>query len=214
LRRQGSVVAVLERFGAGETQVLVGTQMVSKGHHFPGVALAVVLQADTYLGFPDFRAVERTYSLLTQLAGRAGRGDRPGKVVIQTFHPEHYAIQAALEHDDERFAAEEMQFRRMFHYPPFTRMVQLMVRDANRSRAEQRARRLGDSLLRHPRGKDVRILGPAPAPFEKLRGQWRFQILLRAPSGGDVRQLVREVLESESSAGGRTVVDVDPLELL
>src|SRR6185295_1831583 len=142
VRRQGSVAAVLERFARGDVRVLIGTQMVSKGHHFPGVALTGVLAADSYLGFPDFRAVERTYTLLTQLAGRAGRGERAGRVVIQTFHPEHYAIQAALEHDDRRFAEEEMRFRRVFHYPPFTRMVHLLVRDAKRERGWARIQEL------------------------------------------------------------------------
>ena len=127
MRRPGGPAALLERFARGEIQVLIGTQMVSKGHHFPGVSLTAVLAADAYLGFPDFRAVERTYNLLTQLAGRAGRGDRPGRVVIQTWHPDHYAIQAALHQDDEGFAREEMRFRRVFHYPPYTRMVQLLV---------------------------------------------------------------------------------------
>ena len=99
------------------------------------MALTAVLAADAYLSFPDFRAVERTYNLLTQVAGRAGRGERPGRVVIQTYHPDHYAIQAALRQDDEGFAREEMRFRRVFHYPPYTRMVQLLVRDKNRDRA-------------------------------------------------------------------------------
>ncbi|MGH9360997.1 MAG: replication restart helicase PriA, partial [Thermoanaerobaculia bacterium] len=119
-RRSGGPAAILERFGRGEVRVLIGTQMVSKGHHFPGVALTAVLAADTYLGFPDFRAGERTYNLLFQIAGRAGRGDRPGKVVIQTYHPDHYAIQAALRQDDASFAREELRFRRVFHYPPYT----------------------------------------------------------------------------------------------
>ena len=125
VQRMGSTRTILDRFGRGETRVLVGTQMVSKGHHFPDVALTGVLHADSYLSFPDFRAVERTYALLIQLAGRAGRGEVPGKVVIQTFHPEHYAIQAALHHDDHAFAEQEMRFRRVFHYPPYTRMIQI-----------------------------------------------------------------------------------------
>ena len=212
LRRRGGVSAVLDRFGRGDTQILVGTQMVSKGHHFPRVALACVLQADTYLGFPDFRAVERTYSLLTQLAGRAGRGKRPGRVVIQTYHPEHYAIQAALDHDDARFADEEMRFRRIFHYPPYTRMIQLLIRDRNRTKAEARALELGNKLDRHALAGQVRILGPAPAPFEKLRGKWRYQILLRGPSGPKLRRMVQDVVGVGGSSS--VVVDVDPTELL
>ncbi len=212
VRRRGSVAAVLERFGRGDTRVLVGTQMVAKGHHFPRVALTAVLQADTYLGFPDFRAVERTYTMLTQLAGRAGRGERPGKVVIQTFHPDHYAIRAALERDDRAFADEEMRFRRIFHYPPFTRMIQLRLEDRDRARGERAIGALARRLAAHPLAEGVRVLGPAPAPFERLRGRWRFQILLRGASGTRLRKLVRAA--TPESHPGDLIVDVDPYELL
>ncbi len=212
VRRRGSVAAVLERFGRGDTRVLVGTQMVAKGHHFPRVALTAVLQADTYLGFPDFRAVERTYTMLTQLAGRAGRGERPGKVVIQTFHPDHYAIRAALERDDRAFADEEMRFRRIFHYPPFTRMIQLRLEDRDRARGERAIGALARRLAAHPLAEGVRVLGPAPAPFERLRGRWRFQILLRGASGTRLRKLVRAA--TPETHPGDLIVDVDPYELL
>ena len=213
VRRAGGAAAVLERFARGEAQALIGTQMVSKGHHFPGVALAAVLSADSYLTFPDFRAVERTYTLLTQLAGRAGRGERPGKVVIQTYHPEHYAIQAALAHDDAAFAAEEMRFRRVFHYPPYTRMIQLLVRDADRAKAERVLADLTARLRDHPLSRGVRLSGPAPAPFERLRGKWRFQLLLRAVNGRRLRDLVGAVL-ADAPASVDLVVDVDPQQLL
>ena len=212
VRRRGNVAAVLERFRSGQTRVLIGTQMVSKGHHFPNVALAGVLQADTYLGFPDFRAVERTYALLTQLAGRAGRGDRPGRVVIQTFHPDHYAIQAALRGDDQAFAREEMRFRRVFHYPPYTRMIQLLVRDSRRERGEEAIRRLARRLHGSALSRQVRIVGPAPAPLERLRGKWRFQLLIRSESGRRLRRLVEEALAEAPTA--ELVIDVDPYELL
>jgi primosomal protein N' (replication factor Y) len=212
VRRRGSVAAILEGFAAGRTRILVGTQMVSKGHHFPNVALTGVLAADAFLGFPDFRAVERTYALLTQLAGRGGRGERPAKVVIQTFHPEHYAIQAALRHDDAGFAAEEMRFRRLFHYPPYTRMVQLLLQSTNRARAEAEIGEIGRRLRAHPEAAAVRVLGPAPAPFERLRGKWRFQLLVRGASGKAVRSLVAAALPE--SPAGELVVDVDPYSLL
>jgi primosomal protein N' (replication factor Y) len=211
-RRKGSVAGVLERFGRGDTRVLIGTQMVSKGHHFPDVALTAVLLADTYLGFPDFRAVEKTYALLTQLAGRAGRGERPGRVVIQTYHPQHYAIQAALRHDDEGFTEEEMRFRRVFHYPPYTRAVLLLARDRHRGRAEKFLSELAQDLEAHPLARGIRVAGPAPAPFEKLRGKWRFQLLLRAPSGRRVRSLLQAVLPQSPAVD--LVIDVDPYELL
>ncbi len=210
-RRTGGAAAVLERFGAGETRILVGTQMVSKGHHFPRVALAAVLSADTYLGFPDFRAVERTYALLTQLAGRAGRGERRGRVVIQTFHPEHYAIRAALNHDDEAFVREEMRFRRTFHYPPFTRMVQLVTRHKNKARSESALREIARELLAHPLSHGILITGPAAAPLERLKGQWRHQLLLRGASGQRLRRLVREVVPVGST---ELVIDVDPYDLM
>jgi len=211
-RRPGGLAAVLERFERGDTRVLIGTQMVSKGHHFPRVSLTAVLTADTYLSFPDFRAVERTYNLLTQVAGRAGRGDRPGRVVIQTFHPDHYAIQAALTGDDAAFLAEEMRFRRVFHYPPYTRMVQILVRDRKRERAQAGIQELADALVAHPLGRGVRLTGPAPAPFERLRGEWRFQLLARAASFRDLRRLLVEALPKNPPWD--LTVDVDPQQLM
>ncbi len=212
LRRPGGLTAVLERFSRGDVQILVGTQMVSKGHHFPRVALTAVLAADTYLGFPDFRAVERTYTLLTQLAGRAGRGDRPGRVVIQTYHPEHYAIRAALAHDDEAFAREEMRFRRAFAYPPFTRMVQVLSKSRDREKALRVLEELDHRIERLPRARGVRRAGPAPAPLERLKGEWRFQLLLRHPSGQTLRELVRAALPQNVPCD--LVVDIDPHHLL
>jgi primosomal protein N' (replication factor Y) len=211
-RRPGGPAALLERFARGDVKILVGTQMVSKGHHFPEVSLAAVLSADSYLGFPDFRAVERTYNLLTQLAGRAGRGERPGKVVIQTYHPAHYAIQAALTGDDAGFAREEMRFRRIFHYPPYTRMVQLLVRDKGRERARDLAVGVANDLLDHPLGRTVRISGPAPAPLERLRGQWRFQLLVRSADGRELHRLLTAVLPK--NPGWDLTIDVDPQSLL
>ncbi len=211
-RRAGGATAVLERFGLGETRILVGTQMVSKGHHFPNVTLTGVLSADSYLGFPDFRAVEKTYSLLTQLAGRAGRGHEPGRVIIQTHHPEHYAIQAALQHDDERFRSQEMHFRRVFHYPPYTRMIQMIFRGTDRRQTRERILRFSERVRHHPRSDEVRIAGPAPAPLERLQGQWRFQMLLRHPSARCLREILAVALEGEKQLAG-VVFDVDPQDL-
>ncbi|HET9209795.1 MAG TPA: primosomal protein N' [Thermoanaerobaculia bacterium] len=211
-RRPGGPAAVLERFARGEVQVLIGTQMVSKGHHFPNVALTAVLAADAYLSFPDFRAVERTYNLLVQVAGRAGRGEKPGRVVIQTYHPDHYAIQAALRGDDEGFAREELRFRRVFHYPPYTRMVQLLVRDKNRDRAWALISDLAADLAAHPLARAVRLSGPAPAPLERLRGEWRFQLLARSADGRGLHRMLEEVLPKNPAYD--LVIDVDPQQLL
>ncbi len=210
-RRVGGPAAVLERFRAGRTQILIGTQMVSKGHHFPDVALAAVLTADSYLGFPDFRAAERSYALLTQLAGRAGRGEQLGRFVIQTYHPDHYAIQALLHGDDEAFASQEMRFRRLFHYPPFTRMVQVVVRDRNRERGWGRIRSLAEAARIHALAAGVRFSGPAPAPLERLKGQWRFQFLMRSASSADIRRLARAVVPAPTAD---VTVDVDPQDLM
>jgi primosomal protein N' (replication factor Y) len=211
-RRVGGVTSVLQRFADGQTQVLIGTQMVSKGHHFPAVSLTAVLSADSYLSFPDFRAVERTYSMLTQLGGRAGRGEIPGKLVIQTYHPDHYAIQSALSHDDERFAEAEMRFRRTFHYPPYSRMVQLLFRGKDRARTEARSHELAKQLGRHPIARECRIAGPAPAPLERLKGSWRFQMLVRHPSSSRLRELLLSILPDGGSQD--LVVDVDPQSLM
>jgi primosomal protein N' (replication factor Y) len=211
-RRSGGPAAILERFARGETRLLVGTQMISKGHHFPRVALTGVLFADGYLGFPDFRAVEKTYSLLTQIAGRSGRGERPGRFVLQTFVPSHYAIRAALERDDAAFAEQELRFRRAFNYPPYTRMVQLLAKERRRERALERLERVAAGIAAHPLGRELRVTGPAPAPLERLRGEWRFQLLLRGSNGAALRQAVRDVVGERPGAG--LAIDVDPYHLL
>jgi primosomal protein N' (replication factor Y) len=185
--------------------------MVAKGHHFPNVGLTAVLAADSYLAFPDFRAVERTYAMLTQLAGRAGRGDKPGRVVIQTYFPEHYAIRAAMANDDAAFAAEEMRFRRAFHYPPYTRMIQLVVRGRDRTKSERRAADVAAALEAQPLAAGVRISGPAPAPLERLQGYWRFQLVLRHSSASRLRGLVAASLPP--SERGDVLIDVDPQDL-
>jgi primosomal protein N' (replication factor Y) len=211
-RRVGGAAAILERFRRGETRILVGTQMLSKGHHFPNVALTAVLSADGYLSFPDFRAVEKTYALLTQIAGRAGRGERPGRVVVQTWHPDHYAIRAALAHDDAAFAAQEMRFREIFGYPPVTRMIQLLARDRDRERAAERLAAVAARLARDPDAAALRTSGPAPAPLERLRGEWRFQLLVRGPRAVPLRRAVARAIGERS--GAELVVDVDPYQLL
>jgi len=211
-RRVGGAAAVLERFRAGRTRVLVGTQMLSKGHHFPQVALTAVLSADAYLGFPDFRAVERTYALLTQLAGRAGRGATPGRVVLQTYHPDHYAIRAALEHDDAAFVEQEMRFRRLFDYPPFSRMALVWSRDRDRERAAARLHEVATALRGRAAAAGLRLSGPAPAPLERLQGEWRFQLAVRGASGRALRSALAAALADRHDPG--LTVDVDPYQVL
>lgn len=214
-QRVGGAAAILERFSQGKTRVLIGTQMVAKGHHFPRVSLAAVLFADSYLAFPDFRAVERTYSLLAQLAGRSGRGERPGKVLIQTLQPQHYAVRAALEHDDEGFAAEEMRFRRTFFYPPFSRLVQVLAEDRRPEVAKDAIGELSRRVLADPAARELQVLGPSPAPFERLAGKWRFQLLIRGSSASLPKRLVKNALKDLSSTHRAILtVDVDPFDLL
>lgn len=215
---RSGVDRVLERLRRREVDVLVGTQMVTKGHDLPGVTLVGVVLADQSLAFPDFRAAERTFQLLAQVAGRAGRGDRPGRVVFQTFQPEHPAIQRAAAHDYRGFYASEIEARRELGYPPFSRMVAVRV-DAG---AEDRARDAAETLARlakgHPaaRAAGVVILGPAPAPIARLRGRYRFRLLLRSPDRKALRA-VAAALAQRVDAGlspARASIDIDPVSML
>jgi primosomal protein N' (replication factor Y) len=210
-RRRGAG-AVVEDMRSGRIQCLIGTQMVAKGHDFPGVTAVGVLSADSLLHFPDFRAAEKTFQLLAQVAGRAGRGDAPGTVHVQTFHPDHPAIRKAAEHDVAAFAAAELEFRRAFFYPPFCEMAAVLVSSPARERAEEAAAGLGSSLARH--GAGLRLSGPAPAPLERLLGRWRFQILLRAPDRRAVLAALEAAVPERAQAGVQIAVDVDPQDLL
>ncbi|HEX6101040.1 MAG TPA: primosomal protein N' [Thermoanaerobaculia bacterium] len=214
-RRKGSLVQILDRFRRGETRALIGTQMLSKGHHFPNVTLTGVLNADSILGYPDFRAAEKTFYLLTQVAGRAGRGELRGKVMIQTAFPTHYAIQHALRHDYESFYEAEIQFRRTFHYPPVTSMIALLFRGENLTDVERAANECGRLLERAVEPlTGTRIQGPAPAPLARIKGVWRFQILLRSPMRTALRKAVEAVLLPRKWKGVEVAIDVDPINIL
>ncbi|HEU4521758.1 MAG TPA: primosomal protein N', partial [Thermoanaerobaculia bacterium] len=193
-RKKGELVRILDRFRGGKTQALIGTQMLSKGHHFPNVTLTAVLNADSILGYPDFRSAEKTFYLLTQVAGRAGRGELRGRVLLQTAFPTHYAIQHALRHDYEAFYESEIQFRRTFHYPPVTSMIALLFRGEQAELVERAAADCGEKLeeaLQPLAG--TRIQGPAPAPLARIKGVWRYQILLRSPMRTALRRAVEAV---------------------
>ena len=207
-RSPAQLLATLERFGAGESRVLVGTQMVSKGHHFPAVTLTGVVNADNLLGFPDFRGAERTFQMLAQVAGRAGRGERPGTVVIQTYHPDHYAVQAALTHDVKRFAEEELRYRRAFRYPPATRLALVRFEAAREASAVAAAREAAHAVEPAPEG--MRVVGPTPAPLARLRGKWRVHMLLLAPTRGPVRDALSAIAALAVPRGVHRVIDVDP----
>ncbi len=214
-RRKGSLVQILDRFRRGDTRALIGTQMLSKGHHFPNVTLTAVLNADSILGYPDFRSAEKTFYLLTQVAGRSGRGELRGKVLIQTAFPTHYAIQHALRHDYEAFFASEIEFRRTFHYPPATSMIALLFRGENLTDVEKASRECGELLEKAVEPlAGTRIQGPAPAPMARIKGVWRFQILLRSPMRTALRRAVEAVLVPRKWRGVEVAIDVDPINIL
>ena len=216
VRRRGAAERLLQEFGRGEGDILLGTQMVAKGHDFPRVTLVGVLGAEATLGLPDFRAAERTFQLLTQVAGRAGRGDAPGHVVIQSFQPDHYAIRHARAQDYDAFYEEEMRFRRRLQYPPFCVLANLVVSRRRPDEALALAHRLVRALHRAGDGH-LRVLGPAAAPLAKLRGMHRVQILVKARTRGRLGVAVRGALASLEERGNTArcvAVDIDPVSLL
>ena len=178
VRRRDGLERALGTFAEGDAQVLVGTQMVAKGHHFPDVTLTGVISADALLNLPDFRSGERTFQLLTQVAGRAGRGDRPGRVIIQTYYPDHPAVRFACHHDVDAFLEEELVFRRAFAYPPAARLALVRFESRNQNSARRAAEEAAHALGAIPDGVTGR--GPAPAPIERIREYWRWQILISA----------------------------------
>ncbi|MBM4092884.1 MAG: primosomal protein N', partial [Planctomycetes bacterium] len=212
--KPGSHEEALDRFRAGDVKILVGTQMIAKGLDFPNVTLVGVINADTALHFPDFRAAERTFQLVTQVAGRTGRGPRGGRVLVQTFSPEHPAIIAAQRHDYVTFANGELPVRREFGYPPMTAMIRIVVRGPSETTTEQFAESVARAMRQQAahRGVEGRILGPVIAPIPKLRGNHRFHILLYHTDGQSLRDLVRAAVpDLKPPEGIHWIVDVDPL---
>jgi len=207
---------VLGGFRNGDIDVLVGTQMIAKGHDFPNVTLVGVVAADAALSLPDFRAAERTFQLLTQVAGRSGRGDRPGEVVIQSYFPDHYAFQLACTQRFEDFYARESRYRKAMFYPPFTSLAGIMILDRDASAASRLARKVSD-FLDSIRTDSIRVLGPAPAPLEKLKKVFRHQLLIKSPSRPDLHETLRRLqryLEQEKVNPTKVIIDIDPVSLL
>ena len=206
----------LGAFAGGALDILVGTQMLAKGHDFQRVTLVGVVSADSLLSLPDFRAAERTFQLLTQVAGRAGRGELAGRVLIQTFYPEHYAIQDAVKQDYRAFYERELHFRRMMAYPPLTSLANVIVRDTSLEKAIRWARQLSGYFSPHD-GKEVRVLGPATAPLARLKKEHRFQFLLKSPKRSVLTKLLGGALahcEVKEIPQTAVLVDMDPLSLL
>ncbi|MGD0100757.1 MAG: primosomal protein N' [Acidobacteriota bacterium] len=220
-RRRGVLRSTLFNFAEHKLDLLVGTQMLAKGHDFPDVTLVGVIAADSGLAFPDFRSAERTFQLLTQVAGRAGRGVSPGRVVIQSYHPENYAVQFAQEQNYQGFYEQEIEFRKLMGYPPFRRLIQILISDPDRDKALRTAEKIAGALRQCAAKTEghwkPHILGPAAAPLGKLRGQYRIQILIKLhPGAGGISILhdCFEDLERKKISSAKVHVDVDPLSLL
>jgi primosomal protein N' (replication factor Y) len=215
--RKGALRTLLTAWENRDYDILVGTQMITKGHDVPGVTLVGVLLADLSLNLPDFRSSERTFQLLTQVAGRAGRGARPGRVIVQTLQPAHFSLQCATHHDYRAFAEHELAARRELGYPPFARLVQIRC-EGERAEVTERLARVIAERLRQAAPKGVGVLGPTPAPIERLRRRFRWQLLVRGRNGAAVRAAARAgrdaVRREARAADVRVIVDVDPYSML
>ncbi len=212
---KGAFERILQRFRNGELDILVGTQMIAKGHDIPNVTLVGVVLADIGLSMPDFRAAERSFQLLTQAAGRAGRGDMPGKVVIQTLNPDHYAVRFAAAQDYEDFYKKEIEFRKWLRYPPFSAFASVLVRAEKQEEALRKATQLGYRLNPPPEG--IRVMGPAEAPVLRLKNEYRYQVLLKAAKRASLRHVLKDLrafAEKEKWSATALVIDVDPISLM
>ncbi len=214
-RGKGAFERILHAFREGQIDILVGTQMIAKGHDVPNVTLVGVVLADIGLSMPDFRAAERSFQLLTQAAGRAGRGDTPGRVVVQTLNPDHYAVRFAAQQDYEGFYRKEIEFRKWLRYPPFAALANVLVRAEKQEDVLRMASALGMMLNPPPPG--LRVMGPAEAPMLRLKNEFRYQILLKAASRAVLREVVnqaRAFAEKDKWSATALVIDVDPISLM
>jgi primosomal protein N' (replication factor Y) len=212
VRRRGAIVEILGRVARRSVDVLVGTQMIAKGHDFPGVSLVGVVSADVGLGLADFRAAERTFQLLTQVAGRAGRGEIPGEAIVQTLYPEHYSVRFACRQDYGAFFREELKFRQAMRYPPIVSLINVVVRGRTFPAAMETAQDLAAALRSSPVG--FRVLGPAPAPLARLKGEHRVQLFLKGAHRTAMRTALSAVLGSRPDWRRQVTVDVDPVSVL
>ncbi|MBI4710033.1 MAG: hypothetical protein HY759_02870 [Nitrospirae bacterium] len=196
--------------------VLLGTQMVAKGHDFPGVTLSAVVFADIALNLPDFRTSERAFQLFTQLAGRAGRGETAGKVYIQTYEPHHYIFDYVKNHDYQGFYEKEIEFRKELFYPPFGRLLRIVFSFRNKEGAAKIMKNVSGKIKNLKSGEGrVEILGPAPAPVEKIRNLWRWHLILKGGASKSLRQKALEILTAVKDIKDmKTDIDVDPVNLM
>jgi primosomal protein N' (replication factor Y) (superfamily II helicase) len=206
----------LNALDEGELDLLVGTQMIAKGHDIHGVTLVGVVGADAALGFPDFRAAERTFQLLTQVAGRAGRGQTPGIVVLQTYFPDHYAVQYAAQHDFAGFYDKELRFRSWMHYPPYSALANVVIRSDKLDQALEWSGILG-KWFEKTRHEGIRVLGPAAAPIVRLKRDYRYHFVLKSASREKLNSLLRSMLAyatQQKIPRSQVIVDVDAVWLM
>ncbi len=222
-RRKGAIIKTLQDLQHHRVDILIGTQMVAKGHDFPNITLVGIICADLSLSFPDFRAGERTFQLLTQVAGRAGRGQMPGKVVLQTFNPNHFTILAAREQDFKRFYLNEIHFRKILNYPPFSRLVQLKISGKNKEKTSAFAKDFGICVTALQQSRDqfiqnVEILGPIEAPLSRIARKYRWQILLKSPNASFLHSFINLLIHNEKTRLNnrqvKVTIDVDPYMML
>lgn len=216
--RRGMRLELVERLRRGAIDILVGTQMITKGFDLPGVTLVGVVLADLGLNLPDFRSAERTFQLLTQVAGRAGRGERAGRVLIQTYSPHHYSIRAARDQDYERFIRRELRLRQELGWPPFSRMALVRIEGAEAAAVAATAERAAAALRSAVKGDAMRVLGPAPAPIERLRGRYRWQVVARSTEPAAMRATLAAMQARLGARDGRegvfVAIDLDPVNML
>lgn len=215
--RVGAHEGILRALANGEIDILVGTQMISKGHDFPNVVLVGVISADISLNIPDFRASEKTFQLLTQVSGRGGRGDAPGRVIIQTFNPGHYVLKRVQDHDYRAFYNEEAALRQALAYPPYSRMIGLHLSSINKDRGWQEAQALGararELMRKAGNAGNVAVIGPAEAPLARIRGRYRWQLLLKGDDSRLLRRVAQDLL-SRCATGVQVKIDVDPMNFM
>ncbi len=210
--RRGSQEKILASLERGEIDILVGTQMVTKGHDFPSITLVGVVSADTSLNMPDFRAAEKTFQMLTQVAGRGGRGEAPGRVIIQTFNPRHYALRHASAHNYLSFYEEEIEFRKALKYPPFGQIINLRLSSARKAVLDETARELGRDARALCAGHEnaLEIIGPAESPLAKIRGEYRQQMMIKGTDNRRMHSLAARLSQKHATSTVKITVDVDP----
>ena len=211
---KGLYEKILNRFSRGDIDVLIGTQMITKGHDYPNVLLVGIISADTSLNLPDFRAAEKTFQVITQVAGRGGRGDEAGRVYIQTVNPDHYAVDFAGRHDYQGFYDKEIDLRKEFSYPPFSRIVSLQISSNTREKAVHAADELGKIVKALAGRSRIEVMGPAEAPIARIKGKYRRHILLKGASSQGLHTLVRNVLKMNPIRDVTIKVDVDPVNFM